>query len=111
MADVDPWLILPAAILVSFAWRALGVAVSGRIDPDSALFEWVRCVAFALLAGLVSRMLIFPGGVLAESELLHRLVAMVVAFAVYYLARRRLLVGLVAGIGVFIALEAVLNAA
>lgn len=110
MVDVDPWLILPAAILVSFAWRAIGVAVSGRMDPDSALFEWVRCVAFALLAGLVSRMLIFPGGVLAESELVHRLVAMAVAFVVYYLVRRSLLLGLGAGIGVFVVLEALFNA-
>jgi len=109
MPDVDPWLILPAAIAVSFAWRALGVAVSGRIDPDSSLFEWVRCVAFALLAGLVSRMLFFPGSVLAESELLHRLIAIGVAFAVFYLARRSILVGLAAGIGVFIVLEALLN--
>ena len=36
----------------TYLWRGLGVAVSARIKPDSELFAWIGCVAFAMLAGL-----------------------------------------------------------
>ena len=70
-----PDMALPAAVAVSYMWRALGVAVSGRIDPDSDLFLWIHCVAYAMLAGLVSRMLFLPSGALAASDPPHILVS------------------------------------
>ena len=31
--------------LATYFWRALGVALSGRVDASSRLFEWVACAA------------------------------------------------------------------
>ncbi|MDP6475129.1 MAG: AzlD domain-containing protein [Alphaproteobacteria bacterium] len=105
MSESAAWLALPAAVAVSFLWRAVGVAVSGRIDPDSDVFLWVQCVAYAMLAGLVSRMLFLPSGALAESELWIRLAAVGIGLAICFALRRNLLVGVLAGVAAFLVLQ------
>lgn len=106
MAEHLAWLGLPAAVAVSFAWRAIGVAVSGRIDPNGAVFEWVRCVAFAILAGLVSRMIIFPAAILDDTLLIDRLGCVAFGILVYFVTRRNLIFGIIAAVGLFILLTA-----
>ncbi len=105
MSESAAWAALPAAIAVSYLWRAIGVAVSGHINPDSDFFLWIRCVAYAMLAGLVSRMLFLPSGTLAESESWIRLSAVAIGLAVFFALRRNLLVGILAGVAAFLALQ------
>ena len=82
----------------TYLWRALGVAVAGRLDPDGEIFSWMGCVALAMIAGLVSRMLIDPVGVLATTSLLERLGATACGLVMYFgLTRRNLLAGVVGG--------------
>ena len=78
----------------TYLWRGLGVAVSSRLATDSELFAWVGCVAFAMLAGLVSRIVLIPSGALEHTALWQRLAATVVSLAVYFfVTRRNLLAG------------------
>ena len=82
----------------TYLWRALGVAVAGRLDPDGEIFSWMGCVALAMIAGLVARMLVEPVGVLATTSLFERLGATACASVVYFgLTRRNLLAGVVTG--------------
>ncbi len=82
----------------TYLWRALGVAVAGRLDPDGEIFSWMGCVALAMIAGLVARMLIEPVGVLATTSLLERLGATACGLMMYFgLTRRSLLAGVVSG--------------
>jgi branched-subunit amino acid transport protein len=91
--------------LVTYAWRALGVALSGRIDPEGPLFAWVACVAYALLAGLIARMILLPRGELAGTAALDRLAAAALALAVFFLlTRRNMLAGVAAGSGTLVLL-------
>jgi branched-subunit amino acid transport protein len=104
-AALWPFVLLAAGAVVTYAWRALGVVLSGRIDPDGAAFEWAACVAFALLAGLVARMIVLPMGIVAETALLDRLLATAAAIGAYFgLSRRNMLIGVAAGSGVLILL-------
>ena len=96
---------MPGAIAISFLWRAIGVAVSGRIDPTSDVFLWVQCVAYAMLAGLVSRMLFLPTGALAESDYWMRLAAVGIGLAVFFVLKRNLLFGILAGVMAFLVLQ------
>jgi branched-subunit amino acid transport protein len=82
----------------TYLWRALGVALAGRLDPQGEVFSWMSCVALAMIAGLVSRILIEPVGVLAETSLIERLAATAIGSVVYFrLTRRNLLAGVLAG--------------
>jgi branched-subunit amino acid transport protein len=103
---LELWLLVIACALGTYLWRGLGVLLSGRIKVNSELFNWVACVAYAMVAGLISRIVIVPGGMLAQTALAERLVACALAVAAYYLSRRNLLVGVGAGVAAIMAMVA-----
>lgn len=81
----------------TYLWRGLGVAVSARIRPDSELFAWIGCVAFAMLSGLISRVVLLPSGALEQTSLWQRLAATGCALAVYFFfAKKNLFAGVIA---------------
>ena len=101
----DIWLLLLLCALGTYALRALGVLLSGRISVHGDLFTWVTCVTYAMIAGLVMRIIVMPAGLLATSLLAHRLLACALGLAAYYLARRNLLVAVGVGAVALVALE------
>ena len=92
-----PFVILVVAALVTYLFRGVGVALADRLNTDHPAFEWVACVAYALLAGLIARMIVFPLGPVAETALADRLGAVVVALAVFFLTRKNIALGVAAG--------------
>jgi branched-subunit amino acid transport protein len=94
---ISAWWFLLVGGLVTYGWRAAGVALSGRIDPNSALMRWVACVAYALLAGLIARLIVAPQGALGETALWMRLSSAGVALIVYFIFRRSIVLGVTAG--------------
>ena len=98
------WGLVLLSAAATYFWRGLGVLLSARIDPEGPIFQWVTCVSYAMLAGLISRMIILPLGSLAEAPLTDRLVAVGVAFAVFFAWRRKVLPGVTAGVLAFILL-------
>jgi branched-subunit amino acid transport protein len=107
MTDAWPYVVMLAGAVVTYAWRGLGVALAGRIPPAGPLIQWVTCVAYALLAGLIARMIVLPIGPLAETALAARLAAAGAAVAVFFVLRRHVLAGVIAGAGTLAALRLV----
>ena len=81
----------------SFLWRGLGVWVADRVDVRSEWFRWVSCVAFAMIAGLVCRVVLLPVGELAQTTLVRRLAGLAIALIAYRVGRRSMLVGVLTG--------------
>ena len=94
---LSAWWFVIVGALVTYGWRAAGVALSGRIDPNSKLMRWVAAVAYALLAGLIVRLIVAPQGALGETALWVRLSAAGVALLAYFLFRRSIVLGVTAG--------------
>jgi branched-subunit amino acid transport protein len=94
---MSAWWFLIVGALVTYGWRAAGVALSGRINPHSALMRWAAAVAYALLAGLITRLIVAPQGALGETELWMRLSAAGAALLAYFLCRRSIVIGVTAG--------------
>ena len=90
-------LVVAGAILATALWRALGVFLARRLDTGGAVFRWFSFASFAVLAGLLSRLLILPSGDLASVGLEVRLGAAVIGVAAFYLSRRNLLIGVASG--------------
>jgi branched-subunit amino acid transport protein len=99
------WLLLIACSAGTYLWRGLGVLLSGHIHADSDIFNWITCVAYAMVAGLVMRIVVLPSGLLASSLLAHRLLACGLGLAAYYLFRRNLFVGVGVGAAALAALN------
>jgi branched-subunit amino acid transport protein len=100
------WILVIASAVATYLWRGLGVLLSGRIKVNSELFNWVACVAYAMVAGLISRIVLMPGGMLAQTALWERLIACALALLAYYLSRRNLFVGVGAGVAVIMGFTA-----
>jgi branched-subunit amino acid transport protein len=100
------WLMVMGAIAATYFWRFLGVLFSRDINPEGAIFQWVTCVSYAMLAGLISRMVLIPVGTLVEVPLWIRVTGIVVGLVVFFVARRMVLAGVGAGLAVFIFLVA-----
>ena len=95
------WIVVVLSGLATYVWRALGVAIAGKVSPDGEAFRLFSCIAYAMLAGLIARMIALPAGVLAETPLSYRLVALGAAIAVFFAFRRNLALGAATGIAVF----------
>lgn len=108
--SIGLWAMVLACIAATYVWRGLGATLAMRIDPGGAVFHWIRCVSYALLAALICRMTVLPIGGLAETPLTDRLAGMAVAFLVYFAARRNVLAGMIAGIAAFMVISAVRGA-
>ena len=76
------WSILLFAALGTYAWRGLGVMLSGKIKQNSPLFGWITCVTYAMVAALVVRIIVLPVGVLSETAMAYRLLATGAALAI-----------------------------
>ncbi|MCD6042966.1 MAG: hypothetical protein K0R40_2569 [Burkholderiales bacterium] len=95
---MELWTLLLACGAATYLWRGPGVLISAGINPRSDLFTWISCVAYAIIAGVVSRMLLMPTGALAETTLLERALGSAAGAVAYFqLTRRNLLVGVSAG--------------
>jgi hypothetical protein len=94
-----------AGCLATEIWRWLGLAVGSRLDVGGALFQWVRAVATALVAGMVARMVLFPVGALANPPLAARLAAFAGGMALYFALRRNLAAGVVGGAALQVAVQ------
>jgi branched-subunit amino acid transport protein len=103
VADIG--LVLLLCALGTYAWRGLGVLLSGRIAVNGELFTWVTCVTYAMIAGLVMRIVVMPSGLLATSLTWHRLLACLFALGAYYAFRRNLLLAVTVGAGSLIVLN------
>jgi len=105
MGDANIYVLIALAALVTYGWRGAGALLGRRIDVDSRAFRWATAVAYALLAGLVARMIVMPEGPLADTALPSRLGATAAAATVFFLTRRNLLLGAAAGMLVLVLLS------
>ena len=103
----DPWTLIVMCIAATYLWRALGTMLATRIEPDSAVFLWISCTSYALLAALVARMIIFPLGELADTPWVDRVAAAAIAIAIFQVFGRRTLASVATGFCVFVALAVV----
>ena len=76
--------------LATFISRFMGALTSEKVSVKSKLFQWFNCVAYSTLAALLGRMIIFPAGVLADSELIIRIVVLVICIMIFILTRKNL---------------------
>ncbi|MEO1544861.1 MAG: AzlD domain-containing protein [Pseudomonadota bacterium] len=87
--------ILAIALFVHEPWRWLGLYVGNSLPAGSAVFDVVRFMATALVAGLVMRLVLFPAGALENVSLAVRLSAFGAGIVLFLVSRRHL------GVGVF----------
>jgi branched-subunit amino acid transport protein len=74
--------------LATFLSRFLGVISSQGIKETSKLFRWFNCLAYATLAALIARTIIFPAGVLIESSYSSRLIVVLLSLFIFFISKK-----------------------
>jgi hypothetical protein len=98
MSELSPYVVL---VLVGFLpneiWRALGLVLASGLNEKSEIVLWSRAVATAILAGVISKLILFASGDLAAIPLWIRIGAAGCGFAAFLAIRRSLFVGVLIG--------------
>ena len=79
-----------ATSLATFISRFMGALTSEKVSVKSKTFQWFNCVAYSTLAALLGRMIIFPAGVLAESDLIIRICVVFICVVIFILSKKNL---------------------
>ena len=74
--------------LATFLSRFLGALTSEGIKETSKLFKWFNCLAYATLAALIARTIIFPAGVLADASYYSRSIVVFLSLFVFFISRK-----------------------
>jgi len=96
------WLVIAASVLGTYMWRAGGMLIASRLHADSPLSRWFTCVAYAVLAGFIARMLVVAEGSLAEVGLMDKLLPLLAGFVVLMVTKRNVEAGTAAAFAVFV---------
>tara|TARA_B100001564_G_scaffold317585_1_gene293661 strand:+ start:263 stop:589 length:327 start_codon:yes stop_codon:yes gene_type:complete len=81
-----------ATSLATFISRFMGALTSEKVSVKSKVFQWFNCVAYSTLAALLGRMIIFPAGVLDESNLITRVLVLVICILVFIFSKKNLVI-------------------
>ena len=83
-------LVILVTSLATYLSRFLGVITSEKIKETSKIFRWFNCLAYSTLAALIARIVIFPSGVLSETDYLLRIIVLVISVLIFYFTKRNL---------------------
>ena len=81
-----------ATSVATYISRIMGALTSEKVSVKSKIFKWFNCVAYSTLAALLGRMIIFPAGVLADSELIIRLIVFFICISIFIISKRNLVI-------------------
>ncbi len=81
-----------ATSIATYISRFMGALTSEKVSINSKIFKWFNCVAYSTLAALLGRMIIFPAGVLADSELIMRLIVFFTCIAIFIISKKNLVI-------------------
>lgn len=84
----ETWLTIFLAALATFSWRISGLILSDFIRPESLVMKWINAVAYAMVAAVLMRILVYPTGLLATTPLDYRLACLAIGLGLMFVARK-----------------------
>ena len=76
--------------IATYSSRFLGMLTSLRINENSRIYRWFNCIAYSTLAALISRILIFPNGVLMDTNYFIRVIVILISILIFFISKKNL---------------------
>ncbi len=86
--SINIFLSIIVTSLATYLSRFLGVLSSIKIKENSKIFRWFNCLAYATLAALITRTIVFPVGVLSEASYLSRFLVVIISLGFFFLTKK-----------------------
>jgi len=83
-------LVIAVTSIATYLSRFLGVLSSEKIDENSRIFRLFDCVAYSTLAALISKVVVFPAGDLAQAEIFLRLGVVFLCVGAFFMFNKNL---------------------
>ena len=74
--------------IATYSSRFLGVISSIKIKERSKIFRWFNCLAYATLAALIARTVIFPVGILTDTSYMVRFIVVILSLAIFFVSKK-----------------------
>ena len=74
--------------IATFLSRFFGVITSQGISETSKLFRWFNCLAYATLAALIARIIIFPTGILMDASYSSRFIVVLLSLFIFFISNK-----------------------
>ena len=85
-------LAIVATSIATYISRFMGALTSEKVSVNSKIFKWFNCIAYSTLSALLGRMIIFPSGVLADSDLVMRLIVFFTCITIFIISEKNLVI-------------------
>ena len=86
--SINILLIIIVTSLATYVSRFLGVVSSIRIKETSKIFRWFNCLAYATLAALIARTIVFPVGTLSDASYLSRALVVLISLGIFFITKK-----------------------
>ena len=86
--SINIFLSIIVTSLATYSSRFLGVVSSVKVKETSKIFSWFNCIAYATLAALIARTIIFPAGILSETSYLSRFLVVFFSLSIFFLTKK-----------------------
>ena len=83
-------LVIAVTSIATYLSRSLGVLSSEKIDEISRVFRLFNCIAYSTLAALISKVVIFPAGDLAQADVFLRLSVVFLCVGTFFMFNKNL---------------------
>jgi len=84
------FLVIAVTSVATYLSRSLGVLSSEKIDENSKIFRLFDCIAYSTLAALISKVVIFPAGDLAQVDVFLRLGVVFLCVGAFFVFNKNL---------------------
>jgi branched-subunit amino acid transport protein len=74
--------------LATYISRFLGVITSNKIKETSKIFRWFNCLAYSTLSALLTRIIVFPAGALADVDYLTRFIVVFICLMIFLISKK-----------------------
>ena len=90
------------ATCATYLCRAMGVFSAKNINVNSPIFNWIKCVSIGIISAVISKIILFPAGILSKTEPESRIIATIVTLLAYFLFKKNVIFGIFAGVTTFL---------
>ena len=74
--------------VATYISRFMGALTSKKVSTKSKIFRWFNCLAYATLAALIARTIIFPVGALSDASYLSRLIVVLFSLGIFFITKK-----------------------
>ena len=90
-----------ASTMATYICRALGVALSSKLNENSWAFDWIKCVSIGIIVAVISKIILFPEGILENTSITARGSSTLILVAIYYLITKNILISVTLSTALF----------